>query len=83
MIFRVWNSLICQVPCLKDNYAYLLHDTEEDVSGVIDPSEYGTIVKALTKKNLHLDYIINTHHHWDHTGGNIDLKSKYQAKVLT
>lgn len=70
------------IPCLKDNYAYLLHDTEADVTGVIDPSESEAIVKALKKKDLHLNYILNTHHHWDHTGGNMDLKSRYSAKVV-
>lgn len=70
------------IPCLKDNYAYLLHDTEAEVTGVIDPSESEPIVKALKKKDLHLNYILNTHHHWDHTGGNLDLKSRYNAKVV-
>lgn len=70
------------IPCLKDNYAYLLHDTEARVTGVVDPSESEPIMKALEKRDLHLAYILNTHHHWDHTGGNLDLKSRFNAKVI-
>eukprot|EP00250_Pteridium_aquilinum_P003266 c13590_g1_i1 orf=37-1002(+) len=70
------------VPCLKDNYAYLLHDTEAGVTGVIDPSESEPVNEALKKKDLSLGYILNTHHHWDHTGGNIDLKRRYNAKIV-
>ncbi|KAH7300345.1 hypothetical protein KP509_24G057400 [Ceratopteris richardii] len=70
------------VPCLKDNYAYLLHDTEAGVTGVIDPSEAKPIIEVLKKKDLDLSFILNTHHHWDHTGGNIDLKRRYNAKVV-
>ncbi|MCO5582353.1 hypothetical protein L7F22_036247 [Adiantum nelumboides] len=70
------------VPCLRDNYAYLLHDTEAGVTGVIDPSEAKPVIEAIQKKNLGLGFILNTHHHWDHTGGNVDLKRRYNAKVV-
>ena len=36
----------------------------------------------LQQQNLRLDYILNTHHHFDHIGGNIELKKKYNAKVV-
>ena len=71
-----------QVPCLVDNYAYLLHDTASGTTGIVDPSASGPVIKALKEKGLTLDYILNTHHHWDHTGGNADLKKEYNAKVL-
>jgi glyoxylase-like metal-dependent hydrolase (beta-lactamase superfamily II) len=71
-----------QVPCLMDNYAYLLHDTASGTTGIVDPSAAGPVVKALTQKGLSLDYILNTHHHWDHTGGNAELKKLFSAKVF-
>lgn len=49
--------------------------------GVVDPSEAAPIIDALSKKNLNLTYILNTHHHHDHTGGNAELKERYGAKV--
>ncbi len=72
-----------QVPCLVDNYAYLLHDSASGVTGVVDPSAAGPVIDALNKRGLSLTYILNTHHHWDHTGGNAELKKKYNAKVLS
>ncbi|CAN1844536.1 Probable hydroxyacylglutathione hydrolase 2, chloroplastic [Linum perenne] len=70
------------VPCLRDNYAYLLHDADTGTVGVVDPSESIPIIDALTKKNRNLTYILNTHHHYDHTGGNEELKARYGAKVI-
>lgn len=70
-----------QIPCLKDNYAYLLHDTKTDTVGVVDPSESAPVVDVLNRKGKSLNYILNTHHHYDHTGGNMELKAKYGATV--
>lgn len=70
------------VPCLADNYAYLLHDVDTGTVGVVDPSEAVPVIDALSKKNRNLTYILNTHHHHDHTGGNAELKARYGAKVI-
>ncbi|KAL2332227.1 hypothetical protein Fmac_019808 [Flemingia macrophylla] len=70
------------VPCLKDNYAYLLHDVDTGTVGVVDPSEAVPVIDALSRKNRNLTYILNTHHHTDHTGGNVELKARYGAKVI-
>ncbi|KAJ8755262.1 hypothetical protein K2173_019060 [Erythroxylum novogranatense] len=70
------------VPCLRDNYAYLLHDVDTGTVGVVDPSESIPIINALSRKNRNLNYILNTHHHYDHTGGNEELKARYGAKVI-
>ncbi|CAJ2661027.1 hydroxyacylglutathione hydrolase 2, mitochondrial-like isoform X1 [Trifolium pratense] len=70
------------VPCLSDNYAYLLHDVDTGTVGVVDPSEASPVIDALSKKNRNLNYILNTHHHHDHTGGNVELKARYGAMVI-
>ncbi|XP_041000839.1 hydroxyacylglutathione hydrolase 2, mitochondrial-like isoform X2 [Juglans microcarpa x Juglans regia] len=70
------------VPCLKDNYAYLLHDVDTGTVGVVDPSEAVPVIDALRRRNRNLTYILNTHHHYDHTGGNAELKERYGAKVI-
>ena len=61
------------VACLKDNYAYLVRDTDAGLCAVVDPSEAGPIEAALAGTKL--THILNTHHHWDHTGGNEALKA--------
>ncbi|KAE8694887.1 putative hydroxyacylglutathione hydrolase 2, chloroplast [Hibiscus syriacus] len=70
------------VPCLGDNYAYLLHDVDTGTVGVVDPSEAEPVIDALSRKDWNLTYILNTHHHHDHTGGNTELKARYGAKVI-
>ncbi|XP_008788218.2 hydroxyacylglutathione hydrolase 2, mitochondrial-like isoform X1 [Phoenix dactylifera] len=82
-ITNVASSLQIElVPCLQDNYAYLLHDTDTGTVGVVDPSEAIPVINALERKNQNLTYILNTHHHYDHTGGNMELKARYGAKVI-
>ena len=48
-----------QVPCLRDNYAYILHDVDTGTVGVVDPSEAMPIINALEKRNQNLTYILN------------------------
>ncbi|MDA9615268.1 hydroxyacylglutathione hydrolase [Candidatus Pelagibacter sp.] len=70
------------IPCLHDNYSYLVIDEKNNIACVIDPSEAKPIIKYLEKKNINLKYILNTHHHYDHVGGNQELKKKYNARVI-
>ena len=70
------------IPCLTDNYAYVIHDKNSNTTGVVDPSESKPIIYYLKEKNLKLNYILNTHHHFDHIGGNEELKKIYNAKVV-
>ena len=56
------------IPCLKDNYAYIINDNISKTVGVVDPSEALPIISFLRKYNLKLNYILNTHHHFDHIG---------------
>lgn len=69
------------IPCLTDNYAYLLHDPGEKLCAVVDPSEPGPVKRALAARELKLTHILNTHHHFDHTGGNVPLKEEFGAIV--
>jgi len=73
---------VTPIPCLTDNYAYIIHDDNFKTIGVVDPSESKPIISFLKKKNLKLNYILNTHHHFDHIGGNIELKKIYNAKIV-
>jgi len=71
---------IVSVPCLKDNYAYLVIDA--GFCAVVDPSEAAPIEVALAARGLRLTHILNTHHHWDHTGGNLALKEAHGATIV-
>ena len=68
------------VPCLSDNYAYLVQSGE--FCAVVDPSEPGPVNVALAKRGWTLTHILNTHHHLDHTGGNLALKEETGAQVV-
>ena len=70
------------IPCLQDNYSFVVHDTETGTVAVIDPSEFKPIDNFIEKKFKKIDYIFNTHHHFDHTGGNLDLKKKYKTRII-
>ena len=69
------------IPCLSDNYSYLIIEKDTNTVSIIDPSEFGTCDEII-KKYKKLDYILNTHHHADHIDGNIQLKKKYNSKIL-
>ncbi|HLY54996.1 MAG TPA: hydroxyacylglutathione hydrolase [Stellaceae bacterium] len=69
------------VPLLTDNYAYLLHDYGADVTAVVDPAEAIPVLRAAESAGWHLQYVLNTHHHADHTGGNRGIVSATGATV--
>jgi len=73
---------VSPIPCLTDNYAYIINDNVSKTVAVVDPSEASPVIAFLKKLNLKLDYILNTHHHYDHIGGNAELKKLYNAKVV-
>uniref|UniRef100_A0A061RZ71 hydroxyacylglutathione hydrolase n=1 Tax=Tetraselmis sp. GSL018 TaxID=582737 RepID=A0A061RZ71_9CHLO len=71
-----------RIPCLSDNYVWLLKESSSGKVAVVDPSEFGPVDSVLESRGLKLDYIINTHHHFDHTGGNLQLQKKYGCEVV-
>lgn len=68
------------VPCLSDNYAYLVKSGAS--VAVVDPSEAAPVRAALAKKGWRLSHILNTHHHLDHCGGNLELKGETGATIV-
>ncbi len=70
------------IPCLQDNYSYLIIDEESNIACVVDPSEADPIIEYLENSQIKLKFILNTHHHYDHVGGNQKLKEKYGASVV-
>jgi hydroxyacylglutathione hydrolase len=73
--------LIEQFSCLSDNFGVLIHDTESGQTAAIDAPEAGPIRARLAEKGWRLDRIFITHHHADHTGGNLELKGEFSCEI--
>ena len=70
------------IPALSDNYIHLIHAPATGTTGVVDPAEAGPVLAALERRGLKLDFILNTHHHPDHVGGNLALKAATGATIV-
>ena len=70
------------IKCLQDNYSYLVIDETNLNACIVDPSEAKPIINFVESNNIKLKYILNTHHHFDHIGGNVELKKKYDSTVI-
>ena len=70
------------IKCLSDNFSYLLINEKNLDTCVVDPSEAKPVLEYIENNDLNLRYILNTHHHGDHIGGNNILKNKFNAKIL-
>ncbi len=75
------EPILCRAGSM-DNYAWLLIDEESGQSAVVDPSEAAPIINRCQELNVKPDYIFNTHHHYDHTDANLELKQLYSAKIV-
>ncbi len=67
---------------LDDNYGYLIHDLDAAVTASIDAPEEKAILQALADMGWDLNFILNTHHHADHTQANISLKTATGCKIV-
>lgn len=69
-------------PCLADNYGYLLHDAESGATAAVDTPDPDEILAQLDSAGWRLTHIFNTHHHSDHAGGNLALKSATGCTIV-
>lgn len=70
------------IPCLQDNYAYLIHNAQTGETAVVDVPEAGPIKTALASRGWTLTHALLTHHHWDHIDGLADLLKDHPAQVV-
>ena len=75
------EPILCRAGTM-DNYSWLISDKESQQSAIIDPSEAEPIIKKCQEKNIRPQYIFNTHHHYDHTDANEELKTLYGAQIV-
>lgn len=73
---------IFTIPCLQDNYAYIIHDNETNKNSLVDAPEAKPIISFLEKKKWDLDFILITHHHSDHIDGVKELSGIFNAKII-
>jgi hydroxyacylglutathione hydrolase len=73
---------IHQVPVLSDNYVYLAHDAATGATGVVDPAVVDPVLAAAQDKGWNITHILNTHHHGDHTGGNLEIKRQTGCTIV-
>ncbi|MDD4555903.1 MAG: hydroxyacylglutathione hydrolase [Alphaproteobacteria bacterium] len=74
-------TILCRAGTM-DNYAYIITDEATGVSAIIDAPETFPIVQYCDEHNLRPTYLLNTHHHFDHTDSNLDLKRIYNLKII-
>jgi hydroxyacylglutathione hydrolase len=70
-----------QIPVLSDNYVWLVHEPEAKVTAVVDPAVAEPVQSKLEERGWKLDWILTTHHHADHTGGNLKLKGATGCRI--
>ena len=63
-----------QIPVLSDNYVYLARDPATGECAAVDPAVAVPVLAALDRLGWSLTMILNTHHHHDHVGGNLEIK---------
>lgn len=73
---------IVTVPCLQDNYAYLLHDAASGETALVDAPEAAPILAALKERGWRLGAILLTHHHADHVQAVDELRAATGARVI-
>lgn len=74
--------VVHQLPALNDNYIYLLDNRQAGILAAIDPADSAPVRKACLQLGYPLTHILNTHHHWDHTDGNLELQQQFKCPIL-
>jgi hydroxyacylglutathione hydrolase len=70
------------IPCLSDNYAYLVHDSASGQTAVVDVPEAAPVLAAFRLRGWDLSDIWITHHHGDHVDGVTELKAATGARIV-
>lgn len=73
---------IRQIPVLSDNYVYLLHESETGAAAVVDPAVADPVLAEADRLGWKITHIFNTHHHADHTGGNVKIQKATGCAIV-
>jgi hydroxyacylglutathione hydrolase len=73
---------IVPIPCLSDNYAYLVVCEETNKAAIVDASEAAPVARAVVDAGVALEAIWSTHHHHDHVGGNEEIAGRFHVTAI-
>jgi hydroxyacylglutathione hydrolase len=73
---------VITIPCLSDNYGYILRCDETGQTAIIDAPEPAPLLAELDNRGWGLDQILVTHHHWDHIDGIAEIRAATGALVV-
>lgn len=76
------TTQIVTVPCLEDNYAYIIYDKTDGKTCLVDAPESEPIISCLEQRGWGLDKIFLTHHHSDHIAGLENILAHFPARVF-
>lgn len=72
---------IRQIACLDDNYGYLIRCSETGETASIDTPDGAVLIAQAEREGWAIGHVWNTHHHWDHTGGNTAIAQRFGARI--
>ncbi len=72
---------IVAVPAFTDNYIWILHDAASGETAVVDPGDAAPALAEVQRRGWTITQVWNTHHHWDHSGGNLAMKEAAGCSV--
>jgi hydroxyacylglutathione hydrolase len=72
---------IVAVPAFTDNYIWLVHDAPSGETAVVDPGDAAPALAEAERRGWRITQVWNTHHHWDHSGGNLAMKEATGCSV--
>jgi hydroxyacylglutathione hydrolase len=70
---------LISLPAFDDNYIWVLHDGRHAIA--VDPGDPAPLIAFLDAHRLNLTAVLITHHHRDHTGGNLILRQRYGCAI--
>jgi len=73
---------IHQVPVLRDNFVYLVREPKSKSVGIVDPAVAAPVLDEAKRLGWNVTHILNTHHHNDHTGGNLEIKKRTGCTIV-
>jgi len=73
---------IVRIPVLSDNYVWLMREPQSGAVGVVDPAVAGPVLAEADKRRWRITHILNTHHHGDHVGGNLEIKEATGCTIV-